>query len=89
MSPGPRAMTPSAPPLSACLFIHSARVVKTRTGDGTTSYADVRRDGHYTQYLQGNGLSQNALWGNGVVFRGDGTPRIPPQLEYCSYMMID
>ena len=47
-------------------------------GDDTTFYADVRRDGHYTQYLQGNGLRQNALCGEGVVFRGDDTPSHPP-----------
>ena len=56
-------------------------------GDGSTFYADVRRDGHYTQYLQGNGLQQNALWGDGVVFRGMVPPASP--LEYCSYVMID
>ena len=61
-----------------CVHTQCSSRKNTYGGDGTTFYADARRDGHYTQYLQGNGLRQNALWGDGVVFRGDGTPPHPP-----------
>ena len=47
-------------------------------GGSYNFYADVRRDGHYTQYLQGNGLRQTALWGDGIVFRGYGIPPLTP-----------
>ena len=63
----------------------SARVVKTLMGDGrpTTFYANGRRDGHYRPSCKGMVYAKNDLWRDGVVFRGDGIPRIPPQLEYC------
>ena len=58
-----------------CAHTQCSSRKNTYGGDGTTFYADIRRDGHHTQYWQENGLRQNASRGDGVVFRGDGNPR--------------
>ena len=61
------------------LCVHTQCSSRKNTYGGMVQlFTQIRRNGHYTQYLQRIGLRQNALWGDGVVFRGDGTPPHPP-----------
>ena len=58
----------------------NARVVKTLVRGWDKLFTHTYgRDGNY---LQGNGLRQNVLWGDSVVFRRGDTPS---QLEYWLY----